>query len=346
MTADFMASVVMPVFNAERYVRRAVESAVELEEVGEVILVDDAGPDNSLEVCRGLEEEFAKARLLRHPDHGNHGAGASRNLGIEHARHEFVAFLDADDYYLPNRFKQDREILLADASVDGVYGAIGVHYESEEARQKFLAAGYGYQEFLSLTGPVPPEELAEVLLHCHPEVTGEFSTIAITVRKSLFDRSGLFNERLRLRQDIHLWRRMAAVGRLVAGSIDQTVAMRGVHLENRMTNQAEHAKFDDYWWADLKDWFHSTAGIPKRASYAFNQAYCQYRIRTRSRRHARIAFLGHVLRHPRLILQPMGFFDLNLFEVFGRNWLTLHLTSAKNRVVPSAKFSPYQSSDR
>jgi glycosyltransferase involved in cell wall biosynthesis len=323
----------MPVYNAEEFVRRAVESAVDQEEVGEIILIDDAGPDKSLSICQRLEREFGKVRLFRHPDHKNHGAGASRNLGIERARYGLVAFLDADDYYLPNRFKRDGEILLADASVDGVYSAIGVHYESEEARQKFLAAGYGYQEFLTLTRPVPPEELPEVLLHCHSEVTGEFHTNAITVRKPLFDRSGLFNERLRLRQDIHLWLRMAAVGRLVPSSIDKAVAMRGVHLENRMTDGEEHRKYVDYWWRNLDNWFQSTPDVSKRASRAFNRAYCQYQIKHRSKREARKAFLGHVSKHPKLILQSMGFFDLNLFEVFGRNWLTLHLTSAKNRVV-------------
>jgi glycosyltransferase involved in cell wall biosynthesis len=151
---DFQVSVIIPVYNAERFVRRAVESASCIKHVAEIILIDDAGPDSSLEVCLSLEREFSKVRMLRHADYSNHGAGASRNLGIEQARCNFIAFLDADDYYLPNRFERDREILLADDSVDGVYGAIGVHYESEDARKKFLAAGYGYQEFLTLTGPV------------------------------------------------------------------------------------------------------------------------------------------------------------------------------------------------
>ena len=143
MTSDlFQVSIICTVYNAERFVRRAVESAVSLKDVGEVILIDDAGPDNSLVVCQQLEKEYERVRLLRHPDSGNHGAGASRNLGIEHAQFEYIAFLDADDYYLPNRFEKDQEVLINDESIDGVYGAIGVDYDSESAREEFLAAGY------------------------------------------------------------------------------------------------------------------------------------------------------------------------------------------------------------
>jgi len=274
---EFKVSVIVPVFNAERFVRRAVESAVQLAEVGEVILIDDAGPDNSVEVCKCLENQFARVRLLRHPDGLNHGAGASRNLGIRNANFDCIAFLDADDYYLPNRFEKDREILQSDESVDGVYGAIGIHYESQDARTRFHAAGFAYQEFLTVSAPVPPEELIEVLFRCHPSVTGQFSTIGLTIRKSVLERSGLFNERLRLRQDTHLWRRLAAVGRLVPGSIDKPVAIRGVHGANRMTDKTEQAQFSaKYWWDSLNDWFRRTPSVPKRAKRSFKRSYRSY----------------------------------------------------------------------
>jgi glycosyltransferase involved in cell wall biosynthesis len=274
---EFKVSVIVPVFNAEKFVRRAAESAVQLAEVGEVILIDDGGPDNSLDICQQLQQQFDKVRLLRHPDGLNHGPGASRNLGICNANFDCIAFLDADDYYLPNRFEKDREILQADETVDGVYGAIGIHYESLCARKLFHDAGFAYQEFLTLSAPVPPEELIEVLFRCHPRVTGQFSTIALTIRKSLLERSGLFNEHLRLRQDTHLWRRLAAVGRLVPGSIDKSVAIRGVHGANRMTNKAEQAQFSaEYWWDSLHEWFRRTPRVPNRAKRSFRLSYRSY----------------------------------------------------------------------
>ena len=107
---SFVVSVVIPVYNAERYVARALASALAQPEVGEVILVEDDSPDRALEVCRSLANEHAgKVRLLRHPDGRNHGAGPSRNLGIRAARHPFMTALDADDHYLPGRFRRDAE---------------------------------------------------------------------------------------------------------------------------------------------------------------------------------------------------------------------------------------------
>lgn len=315
----FQVSVIVPVFNAERFVRRAVESAVQLSEVAEVILVDDAGPDNSLEVCRQLESEFSKVRLLRHADGCNHGAGASRNLGIAQARFDYIAFLDADDYYLPNRFEMDREILLNDAFVDGVYGAMGVEYDSEHARQKFHEAGFAYQEFLTLSAAVAPEELIEVLFNCHPTVKGEFSTNAITVRKSLFEKCGPFNETLRLRQDIHLWRRMASVGRLAAGCLDRPVAMRGVHDANRMTNGAEQARYSEYLWQDSRFWFRSTPAVPPRARKAFERAYCRHRMRSQKRWQRIQAIVGYLMRDPAIVFRPMRLSGLGLWQVLGRN---------------------------
>ena len=75
-------SVIIPVYNAEKYVSQAVESALQFNEVYEVVLIEDKSPDNALEVCRELAEKYDRVKLYQHPDKGNHGAGASRNLGI------------------------------------------------------------------------------------------------------------------------------------------------------------------------------------------------------------------------------------------------------------------------
>ncbi|WP_251040557.1 glycosyltransferase family 2 protein [Chryseobacterium sp. ISL-6] len=103
-------SVIIPVYNAEKYVSNAIESALQFEEVHEVILIEDNSPDNALEVCKKMSEKYEKVKLYQHPDKRNHGAGASRNLGIEKSSGEFIAFLDADDYFLPNRFDAEKEL--------------------------------------------------------------------------------------------------------------------------------------------------------------------------------------------------------------------------------------------
>lgn len=61
-------SVITPVYNAEKYVTQAVESALQFDEVHEVILVEDQSPDNALEVCKKLAEQYDRVKLYQHPD--------------------------------------------------------------------------------------------------------------------------------------------------------------------------------------------------------------------------------------------------------------------------------------
>jgi glycosyltransferase involved in cell wall biosynthesis len=328
----FQVSVITPVYNAATTVQRAVESAVDLPEVGEILLIDDAGPDNALAVCGDLEARYEKIRLLRHPDHGNHGAGASRNLGIENARFPFIAFLDADDYYLPNRFVRDREILSTDPSVDGVYGGTGIEYEDVAARERFHAAGFAYQEFTTLSGAVPSEDLFAVLFHQHPTVKGEFHTDAITIRKSLLDRVGGFHPDLRLQQDIHLWRRLAAVGRIEAGNINEPVAIRGVHSRNRMTDLAEHEKYHRLWWDSLAKEFRRLR-IDRNKFSIFRKARASYLVNHGGKAEAATAVLSVLLAEPSLLFESNGYFDLNLLALTRRDRLALRIISAKNRFL-------------
>ncbi len=225
-----MVSVIIPVYNAARFVRKAVQSAVLLEEVSEVLLIEDNSPDDSLAVCQALAREYDKVRLLRHPDGGNHGAGASRKLGIRNARSEFIAFLDADDYYLPNRFQTSLPILLSQPDVDGVFEAGGMEFHTEELRRQWLAAGK------PLTHPVfkdaCPRDLLDALCRSLSLQTNGF-----TVRHAIFNQTGLFDEHLRLSQDTAMWWKMALSTKVVPGNLSEPVAVRLIHPENRSTDK-------------------------------------------------------------------------------------------------------------
>ena len=94
---------------------------------------------------------------------------------------------------------------------------------------------------------MPPEDLINVLMWAHATVKGDFHTLAVTVRREFFWRVGGFFEPLRLQQDTHLWKRMAAVGRLEAGSIVDPIAIACVHPQNRMTNLEEQDRYRELW---------------------------------------------------------------------------------------------------
>ena len=90
-------SVVVPVYNKGRYLRRAVDSVLAQSFTDfELILVDDGSTDDSLAVAR--EYTDPRVRVIRQ---ANSGAGAARNRGIDEARATMVAFLDGDDEWVP-----------------------------------------------------------------------------------------------------------------------------------------------------------------------------------------------------------------------------------------------------
>ncbi len=227
----FRISVVIPVYNAAQYVREAVESALAQPETAEVILVEDRSPDGSLAVCEQLAQEYDNVRLLRHPNGENRGAGESRNLGIINARSEYVAFLDADDYYLPGRFTVAARILAENPDVDGVYETIGLHYMNDTAREDWKLRGTTSYE-RGLLGPskaVPPENFLEATINREGTF---FSGNGLVIRTEAIKRAGMYDS-IPLTQDAILCFKLAAHTRLMAGRLDEPVAMYRLYGNNR-----------------------------------------------------------------------------------------------------------------
>ena len=253
-------SVIIPVYNAETYLRESVESALAQAETGEVVLVEDGSPDNSLAECQKLAAQYDRVKLFQHPDKGNHGAGATRNLAIQKAQYEYVAFLDADDLYLENRFQKAREIFEQDDTVEGVYEAIGTKFENEEVKKEWLKSGRPY--ITTVSRRVDPEDLLEKLIMFN---YGHFHGDGLVVRRTIFDKAGLFQEDLRVSQDTHMYLKMAAVGRLRPGDLEEPVALRRVHSDNRFNKlsveekQAVQLKVFSY----LETWSEEK-GLPER----------------------------------------------------------------------------------
>lgn len=94
---------IMPVYNAEKTLKRAIKSLLIQPEITQIILVEDGSTDSSLELCRQLALQHSHITLLQHPDGANKGAPASRNLGMTQARHTWIQFMDADDELLPGK---------------------------------------------------------------------------------------------------------------------------------------------------------------------------------------------------------------------------------------------------
>lgn len=227
-------SVIIPVYNAATFLRKAVESAVNLDEVKEILLVEDASTDNSLALCRTLQTEYPKVKLFQHPDQGNHGAGATRNLGLEKATQEFIAFLDADDYYLPNRFEAEKEIF-KDEKIEGVFNAIGMEFYSEKGKEEFQQK-FKNTELTTVKKHAEGKDVFFGLLGLKNDFGTFFHLNGLTVRqKSIIKNNLKFNEKLRVHQDSDFIIKLAYDCHLKSGNITEALAIRGVHDDNRIT---------------------------------------------------------------------------------------------------------------
>jgi len=247
---NFKVSVIIPVFNAEKYIEEAIYSAIDLDETGEIIAIDDGSTDMSLSILQKLRTKHSKLIILQHPDKNNKGRSKSRNLGIKNASFEYISFLDADDLYLPNRFKIEKDIFQDYPKVDGVYGATKAIFENPTAEELYFQR-FDYS-LTTIKKGVYPELLLQALLFGG---YGHFTTDAITLRKSVLSRTGLFNEKLHLKEDTHLWYRAAAVGNLVEGNIQEPIALRRVHTTNSIhSNEEIHRNYYNLMLEDLIQW--------------------------------------------------------------------------------------------
>jgi glycosyltransferase involved in cell wall biosynthesis len=226
-------SVIIPVYNAAAYVEKAVTSALFHTKVKEVVLVNDGSTDDSLAILQKLQQSDARIKIYHHENNSNKGRSASRNLALQNATQPYIAFLDADDLYLENRFEKDRLLFATDSSIEGVYNAIGVHFYREASKVE--------QAELRLTTvrePVLPNELFAYLLNGKK---GYFSIDGLTIKKEVLTKIGLFQEHLVVAEDTDWLLKMALTSTLVAGNIKEAVALRGVHDAN-IFNQTEQYK--------------------------------------------------------------------------------------------------------
>lgn len=225
-------SIIIPVYNAADYVRQAVESALDQPETAEIILIEDGATDHSLSACQDLSAQYSKVRLLRHPDEKNLGAAASRNLGIANSSSEYIAFLDADDFYLPGRFTLDAEIFNSDPTIDGVYGALGEYVESDVALRRWTAAERPVGKLTTMKRRFSPGELYEALVSGR---CGYIHLNCLTVKRTVFNKTGPFIQKMAFHEDTDMLWKIVAVARLFPGHIDKPVAMRRIHLHNTIS---------------------------------------------------------------------------------------------------------------
>lgn len=118
--SEFLVTGIIPVYNSENTILRAVNSLLNGKGVREIILIDDGSTDKSYDLCLELSKMYRNIKLLHHDKRQNRGASESRNLGLKNASFDWIQFLDADDELLPN--KLDNQILFNPFEIPFIVG--------------------------------------------------------------------------------------------------------------------------------------------------------------------------------------------------------------------------------
>ena len=222
-------SVVMPCFNAERYVAAALRSVFAQQWPDlEVIVVDDGSSDQS---CRLIKEAFPEVHLLRQ---ANRGAAAARNRAIGSATGDLIAFLDADDYWLPGKLKAQWEALAGHPAARMTYTAWVVwdcdDPEPTDHLVASIAASSSEKRWSGPSGWIYPD----LLLDC------AVWTSTVLVQRSLLQELGGFDETLPSGEDYDLWLRTSRVTEIFR--VPRPLALYRMHVSN-LTRKAPAENF-------------------------------------------------------------------------------------------------------
>lgn len=188
----FSVSVVIPAFNAERFLAEAIRSALnQLLPPLEVIVVDDGSTDGTGEIARSFGEPV---RCIRRE---NAGPSAARNRGIREARGEFIAFLDADDRWLPGHLAEAARVLVAHPHLRWFCAA----YEIRTAdRARVIRQVY--------TGPLVENAYIKDCFRAMA-LHGVAWTGVMVIRRDVLLEAGGFHEAFSHGEDRDLWFRIA-----------------------------------------------------------------------------------------------------------------------------------------
>lgn len=117
-----LVSVIIPLYNREKYIEKAVDSVLnQTYQELEVIVVDDCSTDNSVNVVKRIQERDKRVKLVCCKENG--GACKARNIGIDHAQGELIAFQDSDDYWHEDKLEKSIKALDSE-NVDFVFCAL------------------------------------------------------------------------------------------------------------------------------------------------------------------------------------------------------------------------------
>lgn len=226
-------SVILPVYGVEQYIAATVESVLgQTYKNFEFLIVDDGSPDKSIEICRQFKD--SRIKIIHQK---NQGVSAARNTGISQAQGEYLAFIDGDDLWVPEKLEK--------------------HVKHLETFPK-VGVSFSYSAFIDQAGvPLGIYQTAETenitpfyILRRNP--VGNGSTPVI--RREVFEairyqetvdgelKDSYFDRQLRNMEDVECWLRMAIQTDWKHEGIPEPLTLYRVHPQGHSANLLNHMK--------------------------------------------------------------------------------------------------------
>ncbi len=195
MSSKPLVSSIIIFLNGEQFMEEAIASIfAQTYEHWELLLVDDGSTDKSTAIAQEYAQKYPqKVRYLEHENHQNRGMSASRNLGIKHAKGNYIGFLDADDIWLPQKLEQQVAILNSHPEAAMVYGRTQIWY-SWTGNNKDSQLDHFYDLGVEPNTLVQPPNLLLQLLENKFQTP---TTCNALVRQEVFKDIGQFEEAFR-----------------------------------------------------------------------------------------------------------------------------------------------------
>ena len=240
--------VIMPTYNGARWISQAVQSVLgQTHKELKLYIVDDGSTDDTAKYAKGLSDE-----RVTYIYQDNAGAAYARNTGIKASNSEFVAFLDADDFWTPDKLEKQLAVMDKDPEVGLVYGHHYIEDEDGIIQRNLRIYKRGYIA----------DELAG----------GNFiagSASMALVRRSVLDKIGLFREDFVNGEDWEMWLRIAMQSKV--DFVPEILATIRQHPENSQNNLQKMADGLVYAYSVMKRELPLTPLQRKRVA-----SYCLY----------------------------------------------------------------------
>jgi glycosyltransferase involved in cell wall biosynthesis len=195
-TAVPSVSIIMPAFNAERFIEAAIETVLQQTfEKWELLIIDDGSQDRTPAiVSRFAGADPGRIVVLHHPERANRGVSVSRNTAIERARGEFVAFLDADDLWRPAKLAVQLAFMAAHPEMATTYTRSGILRNTQN--DLFMP---GVQEFGTSVHPGTQQAFLAIALG-----RAHYAFSSVMVKRDALLEVGCFDQNLRFQNEDRL----------------------------------------------------------------------------------------------------------------------------------------------